>query len=82
MRFNYGSQSVTHFDFLGIQIFGVVGIGLDLQRHVVYNLQTIPDQTRALLGVVANQSHLLHTQIAQNLRPYTIVPLVHVETQL
>jgi hypothetical protein len=46
---------MPQFVTLGLEVFFIVGIGVDLDRNGLHDLQSIPEQPGAFPGIVADE---------------------------
>ena len=69
-------QHMPHFHLLGLQVEGVVGIGFDLDRHALSDLQTEFLELIDLVRVVGQDPHGLDAQFAQDLCADKILALI------
>ena len=60
----------------------IVLVGSDFHRHIFHNLKTIGFQAHTLHGVVGDETHLCHTEVAEYLSSHTIVALVGIIAQM
>ena len=56
----------------------VVFVGLYLDGHILHDLQSVGFEAHALDGIVGEEAHLVHAELAEYLRAHAVVPLVGV----
>ena len=70
-------QSVPHAVFLRLKVLIVILVWGDLDGDILYDLQAY-----ALGRIVGHKPHLVHAEMAQHLRPATIIALVGLEAEM
>src|SRR5919201_3572354 len=70
------SEQVAKLLFLGLQVAGVVRIGIDLERHLLDDLE--PDALDAMVfaRIVGEDPHLANAEVVEDLGADAVVALV------
>lgn len=73
---------MAHALALGGQIAFVVGVGGNLDGHILNNLQSVGFQPHPLHRIVGDETHLVDTQMAEHLCPAAVVALIGLEPEV
>src|SRR5688572_4020201 len=67
---------------LGAQILHVRLTRLNLDRHSLYHLQSVPLNADDLARIVRNELDLVQSEVDKNLRSHTVITQIRLESQL
>lgn len=73
---------MSHFCAFGLEIPGVMGIGLSFDGKLFDNIQAVSFEADHLLRVVRQKTDPANTKIDQNLGPGAVLSEIHRKTQL
>src|SRR5262249_35806455 len=74
-------EDVAELLLLGAEILEILLVRLDLERHALDDLQTVALDAGALAGVVRDDAHLAHAEVAQDLRADAVVAEIRREAE-
>ena len=75
-------QRMSHAGLFGLQIAQIVLVWSYLDGYILDYFESVCLKTHTLYGVVCQQSHLVHTKMAQHLSTASVVALIGLESQV
>src|SRR3989442_11041696 len=75
-------QQVSHFLLLGLEVSAGILVGGDFEGYPLDDLEAVPPEGRELAGIVGQHADLPASEVAEDLRPDAVVPVVGLESEL
>lgn len=72
---------VAHFFFFGLQVFCVMWVGRDHDRHVFHDLEAVANETGPFAGVIGKQPDFRDAKVSEYLCAHAVVSFVHFKTK-
>src|SRR5580704_5271742 len=74
-------QQMSHFCALGLEVAGVMGVGLRFDGKLFDDVQAVSFEADHLFRIVGEKADAANTEIDQNLGSGAVLPEIHRKTQ-